>query len=75
MTILTFGAVTDIIGKKNLEMENVASTDELIKKLEAAFPQLKNINYAVAVNKQVVKMTMPLEPHSTVALLPPFSGG
>jgi molybdopterin synthase sulfur carrier subunit len=75
MTVLTFGVVTDIIGKSNLTLEDVPSTDELTKKLEAEFPRLKTINYAIAVNKQIIKATTSLDSHATVALLPPFSGG
>jgi molybdopterin synthase sulfur carrier subunit len=75
MTVLTFGVVTDIIGKSNLMVEDVASTDELTKKLEAEFPRLKTINYAIAVNKQIIKAPALLDSRATVALLPPFSGG
>ena len=75
MTVLTFGAVSEIVGKSDLDIDDVQSTDELKEKLETAFPRLKNINYAIAVNKQIVTGATALNAASTVALLPPFSGG
>ena len=74
ITILAFGSITDIIGKSNF-LTNAASTDELRNELESAFPKLKNVNYAMAVDKQMVTTSAILDEHATVALLPPFSGG
>ena len=74
ITILAFGSITDIIRNSNF-LTNAASTDELRNELESAFPKLKTINYAMAVNKQVVTTSVILDAHATVALLPPFSGG
>jgi len=75
ITVLTFGAVTDAIGKSNFVVADVQSTGELIQKLEMDYPGLKNLNYAVAVNKQLVSSSTVLEANATIALLPPFSGG
>ena len=74
ITILPFGSITDIIGKSNF-VTNADSTDELRNELESAFPKLKNIKYAMAVNKQMVTTSTILDANATVALLPPFSGG
>lgn len=75
ITVLAFGVITDIIGKNSFPVRDVATTEALKEKLEAAYPALKNIRYAMAVNKQIVSTTTPLEAAATVALLPPFSGG
>ena len=75
ITILTFGMITDIIGKGRFELTGISSTEEVKRKLESEFPQLKNINYAIAVNRKTVVGTVALEENATVALLPPFSGG
>lgn len=74
ITVLTFGPITDIIGKINF-VTNAGSTDELRNELESAFPKLKNINYAMAINKKIVTTSTMLDANATVALLPPFSGG
>jgi sulfur-carrier protein len=73
--VLLFGAVADIVGKNNLILSTVSSTDELKEQLEKEHPALKNISYVMAVNKQMITTTTALEPDATVALLPPFSGG
>ncbi|HET7897206.1 MAG TPA: MoaD/ThiS family protein [Flavisolibacter sp.] len=75
ITVLAFGAVSDIIGKKSFTITDVQSTDELKQKLEADYPALKYLRYAVAVDKQLTAASTPLDANATVALLPPFSGG
>ena len=75
ITILTFGAIAEIIGKSNFAISDVASTAELKEKLETEFPALQNISYAIAVDKKMVIDSAPLHANETVALLPPFSGG
>lgn len=73
--VLAFGVVRDIIGKDNLIVKNIDSTDALMSHLENNFPRLKEIKYAIAVNKQLVDGIVNLETGATIALLPPFSGG
>jgi molybdopterin converting factor small subunit len=75
MTVLTFGIITEIIGKSSFDIDSVATTAELKEKLETEFPRLRSINYALAVDKQMVTTDAPIAPGATVALLPPFSGG
>ncbi|GAA4747284.1 MoaD/ThiS family protein [Flavisolibacter ginsenosidimutans] len=75
ISVLTFGVITEIIGKSNFVVNDIASTEELKKDLEAKFPRLKSIDYTVAVNKQMITSPTQLENNATVALLPPFSGG
>ena len=74
ITVITFGAITDIIGKSSF-VTNASTTDELRQELGTTFPKLKNMAYAIAVNKQVVTTSTILNADATVALLPPFSGG
>lgn len=75
VNVLTFGAITDITGNKNFTMQEIDSTEELIEVLEEKYPLLKTIQYAIAVNKEVIHQHTKLENEATVAILPPFSGG
>lgn len=75
MTILAFGVVAEIIGQNKFVVDAVSTTEELKQKLEAAFPALKSINFAVAVDQRVVATSASINANSTLALLPPFSGG
>lgn len=74
-TVLTFGVITEIIGKSSFVINDVSSTEELKAKLESSFPRLKTINYAMAVNKKIVNDSTTITDDATIALLPPFSGG
>jgi molybdopterin synthase sulfur carrier subunit len=75
VSLLTFGEVADIVNTSSVHLNNVADVDTLKQLLEEEFPQLKEIKYAVAVNKKIVNHNLTLEDKSIVALLPPFSGG
>lgn len=75
ITVLNFGAVKDVVGKNAIEWNNVSTTEELKQQLEEAYPALKNIAYAMAVDKKMVTTSTPFGDGATVALLPPFSGG
>ena len=73
--VMLFGQLTDITGKTVLEVEDVSDTQALQQKIHACFPALAGLTYRVAVDKKVVTQNTALHPESTVALLPPFSGG
>jgi molybdopterin converting factor small subunit len=75
INVLTFGAITDITGKRNFEMEGIDSTEKLVQTLEEKYPLLKTIQYAIAVNKEVIQQHTVLNNEASVAILPPFSGG
>ncbi len=75
MKILAFGIIADITGKSEWTIENIQHTDELKKHLENLFPRLKNMKYAIAVNLLITNGNFELTDGTTVALMPPFSGG
>ncbi len=74
MTIQTFGMITEITGQ-NFYITGVKDTDGLKKYLQEEYPALAAVKFAVAVNNQLVTSNTALTEKSTVALLPPFSGG
>jgi len=75
INVLTFGAITEITGNKNFVIEAVDTTEALVKMLEEKYPVLKTVQYAIAVNKEVIQEPVVLNNRADVALLPPFSGG
>jgi molybdopterin synthase sulfur carrier subunit len=75
MEIQIFGRLTEIIGNSGFNPERVENTDQLRKKLIFLYPALSDIDYAIAVNNQLVRGNYPLQKEDVVALLPPFSGG
>ncbi len=74
ITIIAFGQLTDITGNR-FTIDNIIDTNTLKIQLEEQYPLLKNRKYAIAVDEQIVSENTLLNASSTVALLPPFSGG
>jgi len=72
--IILFGKLADIVGG-SVSLDNVPDTDSLVDSLNKRYPELATTKYVVAVDKQVIKENTLLNNKSTVALLPPFSGG
>lgn len=70
-----FGQLTDITGSTRLEVNDVPSTGQLIRKLQSEFPGLRGKTYVLAVNQEIVRDDTPLRDGYRVSLLPPFSGG
>ena len=72
--IILFGKLAEIAGG-SVSVDNVADTDGLINALHKDYPEFIKTKYVIAVDKQVIKENTALNKKSTVALLPPFSGG
>lgn len=74
-TIKIFGPLTDIVNSDELVLQHVADTDSMIIQLQQLYPALATAKYIIAVNKQIINGNCVLNGATTVALLPPFSGG
>jgi molybdopterin synthase sulfur carrier subunit len=72
--IILFGKLAEIAGA-SVSVDNVADTDSLINALHKDYPEFTKTKYVIAVDRQVIKENTVLNKESTVALLPPFSGG
>ncbi|HEY1009004.1 MAG: MoaD/ThiS family protein [Daejeonella sp.] len=73
--VLIFGQLTDITGLSELLVTDVSTSNELIESLTGKYPELATAKYVVALDKKVISQETQLPDNSTVALLPPFSGG
>ncbi|AHF16316.1 molybdopterin converting factor [Niabella soli DSM 19437] len=74
MQLLFFGSLSEIAGAAG-RADLVADTDALKEKLQRQYPLLKDLKYAVAVDKKIIHSNTVLHDGCTVALLPPYSGG
>ena len=72
--IILFGKLAEIAGG-SVFVDNVTDTDSLINALHKDYPEFTKTKNVIAVDKQVIKENTVLNKKSTVALLPPFSGG
>ncbi len=75
MKIIFFGQLAEVTGKSEMELNDVADTDALLKKLVTDFPKLKDLKILVSVDRKITKENVKLQNGSEVALLPPFAGG
>ena len=75
INIIIFGQLKDIIGSKNLIVDEIDSTDKLVQHLNDVYPELINKKYLIAVEKEIISYDTLLNNNDTVALLPPYAGG
>jgi len=73
--IILFGQLTDITGSNTITLEALPDTDSLVKAINKLFPAMNGIKYIIAVDKKRAAGNTIINAGSSVALLPPFSGG
>jgi sulfur-carrier protein len=73
--VMIFGQLTDIVNSNMITLTDIADTNNLVNELKRQYPSLNQAKYIIAVDKQTVTENTTLKDGSTVALLPPFSGG
>lgn len=74
-TIKAFGILSEKLPASEFEFPYYDTSEELLKALEEKCPELKSLNFILAVDKQVVQESIDLKGSEEIALLPPFSGG
>ena len=73
--IMFFGQLTDITGTPELILYDIPDTDTLQETLHQLYPALAHTKYAIAMNNKTIQGNSILSGDTTIALLPPFSGG
>ena len=73
--IKAFGPIADKMNARELELNHPGNLDDLRKALHEKYPQLVQLDFAIAVDRKIIRENAPLRPGAEVALLPPFSGG
>lgn len=73
--ILAFGQIATITGNSFSVDGEFADTERLQQWLQQEYPQLQHVKFSIALDKKIVNENTPLYNDTTIALLPPFSGG
>ncbi|MEO5594326.1 MAG: MoaD/ThiS family protein [Chitinophagaceae bacterium] len=73
--IILFGQLTDITGNDTIAVNNISDTDSLVTELNKLYPAMIGVKYIIAIDKKVIQENTVIQETSTIALLPPFSGG
>ncbi len=75
ITVRAFGMIAEKIGSGQIQLTGISTIEDLQISLFDQFPDLKNMKFSVAINKQLVSGNQSIPEGSEIALLPPFSGG
>lgn len=67
--------LTEKLAFQEVRLPSCGSTGELKEQLFQQYPELREINFSIAVNRKVVQGDASLQGNEEIALLPPFSGG
>ena len=73
--ILFFGILTDITKKSKIEIEGINNLSDLKSYLFKTYPNLKNMDFRIALNKEIINNDAIFKTNDEIALLPPFAGG
>lgn len=75
VNVLIFGQLKEITGTGAMVIQDVADTDQLINQMKSKYPKLSASKFVISVDKKIINENVELNGGSTIALLPPFSGG
>lgn len=75
VNLIIFGRLTDITGKSTMALSDIPDTNALVKQIHELYPLLAVNKYVIAVDRKIISGNTMLKENSTVALMPPFSGG
>jgi molybdopterin synthase sulfur carrier subunit len=73
--VIAFGMLADIVEPFDYQSDGIILLGTFKDELEKKFPRLSEKKYSIAVNKKITGNDDTITDDSTVALLPPFSGG
>jgi sulfur-carrier protein len=72
--IQLYGQLKQMTGASELFID-VPDTDGLTREMSKRYPGLENLNYRIAVDRNIVQENTPVKAGQELALLPPYSGG
>lgn len=75
MTVKAFGIIAEKLRQQEFDLPAQKDTGALTQRLYDDYPELKDLKFSVAVNRNLVQENTPLQGSEEIALLPPFSGG
>ncbi len=73
--IKAFGMLAEKLPASEFDFPYFQDTEKLLAGLTGEYPQLKSLNFSIAVDKILVQEKHHLNGNEEIALLPPFSGG
>jgi molybdopterin converting factor small subunit len=75
LTVYLYGQLREMTGTRELVLEGITDTDQLIREMNIRFPGLKEMPCLLAVDRHIIHSNTVLREDQELALLPPYSGG
>ncbi|HVN58407.1 MAG TPA: MoaD/ThiS family protein [Bacteroidales bacterium] len=75
ITVLFFGALSEVAGTGTKFYNDVGSLDELSLRIADDYPLMVHYSYRISVNNEITGENAVLKDGDEVAFLPPFAGG
>lgn len=75
INVLFFGILSEVSGKNNIQFNDIENLRALKSHLWKSFPEMKKMDFRVAVNKEIIDDRKEFKDGDEIALLPPFAGG
>jgi len=75
INVLFFGILSEVSGKNNIHFNDIENLKALKSHLWKNFPEMKEMDFRVAVNKEIIDDRKEFKDGDEIALLPPFAGG
>ncbi len=73
--IKAFGMLAEKLPGSEFEFPYYEDSEKLINELQKKYPELQDLKFSLAVDKQLIQQKHRLNGNEEIALLPPFSGG
>ena len=75
INILFFGMLSEVAGNSTLQLKGIENLRALKSHLWKTYPEMKELDFRFAINKEIVDGKVEFKNGDEVALLPPFAGG
>jgi molybdopterin converting factor small subunit len=69
------GILTDLAGKRELQVENIRDLNGLREVLDKEYSKLSKYLFRIAVNNTLTNENIPIKEGDCIELIPPFPGG
>ncbi len=75
ISVLFFGILAEVAGNSSLHFKGIENLRALKSHLWKTYPEMKEMDFRFAVNKEIVDGKVEFKNGDEIALLPPFAGG
>ncbi len=75
INVLFFGILSEVSGNSSIQFKDIENLRALKSHLWKTYPGMKDMDFRIAVNKEIVDGKIEFKNGDEIALLPPFAGG